>query len=346
MGVKVSLDLLKRLARLSETDRTILSVYLSLKDGWKKAEDFIGKESMKKIPLLSRKEIDYFETSVSFLSDFLKEEKDEGFSGPGLAFFVDLGADYSAGVELTVPPEPMLAVDDEAIIHPLALELDEYEPVGVIMIDAACTRIQITAGQVSEDMTSFCEKIHHQSKKGGWSQMRYQRRRDKEIKHFVKGVVLKAVEIFKDAHVNRILLAGRDRMITRVENELPKEWQDRVIGALRWDLADSKEDFIERIRPVLEEAERNQEKDLLARMISELRRGGLAASGTEDVREALRIGQVDTLIVSEGLDLKIMEELTSLAEASGAYVEFIPKENFILEKLGGVGAILRYKLGK
>ena len=90
------------------------------------------------------------------MHEYLKEKKANGFKGPGLAFFVDLGTDYMKGVELTMPPEPLLAVDREAIIHPLALQYDEYEPIGVIMIDAHCTRVLIVAGRSIDDMERFC----------------------------------------------------------------------------------------------------------------------------------------------------------------------------------------------
>ncbi|GAG71149.1 unnamed protein product, partial [marine sediment metagenome] len=96
-------------------------------------------------------------------------------------------------------------------------------------------------------------------------------------------------------------------------------------------------------RPILQEAERNQEKDLLAKLIAELRRGGLAVSGVQGTLKVLKMGQVDTMLISKNLDFKICEELTSLAEATAAYVEFIPKENETLTKLGNVGALLRYK---
>ncbi|GAG96775.1 unnamed protein product, partial [marine sediment metagenome] len=217
--MEITEKLLRQLAQLEQTDRTVLSVYLDLRRGWDAVKHFIDKESSRLLPLLNKEEKDYFETSLSFLFDYLTEKKRKNFHGPGLAFFADLGADFTEGVELTVAPVPLLAVDDEAIIHPLALQLDEYEPVGVIMIDASCTRILIVAGQVMEDMDGFCKKIHHLSKVGGWSQMRYQRRRDKQIQHFTRDVIDKASAIFNEERVNRIVIAGRNRMITALEQE-------------------------------------------------------------------------------------------------------------------------------
>jgi peptide chain release factor subunit 1 len=342
--MQVTGELLRELAQLQETDRTVLSAYMSLMRGWDDAHAFVERESRKLMQFLSRKETDYVQTSLSFLNDYLKEKKEHGFSGPGVAFFADLGADFVRGVELVSDPEPLLAVDDEAVIYPLALALDEYEPIGVIMIDAHCTRILVIAGEVVEDMDSFCKKIHHLSKVGGWSQMRYQRRRAKQIKHYAQETIQSAMTIFDRAAVKRIVIAGRNRMITALEHEFPRAWKDKVIATVRWDLDASDQKFMHKIRPLLEQAERDEEKNLLEKLLAELRRSGLAVAGIDPTLKALNMGQVDTLFLSEDLDFTTKEELTSRAQATAAYVEMIPAKNEMLTELGGTGALLRFKI--
>lgn len=342
--MRVSEELLRKLAQLAQTDRTVLSAYIDLTKGWDVARHFVEQESKKLLPLLNKQERDYFETSLSFLFDCLKEKKAEEFRGPGVAYFADLGADFTSCVGLTQTPEQFLAVDNEAIIHPLAFELDEYEPIGVIMIDAHCTRIMVVAGRIIEDMDTFCKKIHHLSKVGGWSQMRYQRRRVKQIKHFAKEIIKKAVVIFDEARIRRIVIAGRNRMITALEQVFPKQWHDKIIATVPWDLDAGDREFLRKIRPILEETERNEEKNLLEKLIIELRRGGLAVAGPEPTRAALKLGQVDTLFIGRGVDEETVEEMTSLAESTASYVEFIPHENEIMKKLGDIAALLRYRL--
>jgi hypothetical protein len=218
--MKLTDDVVHELARLAQTDRTVLSAYLTLADGWRAAAAFIEKESSRLLPFLDQEERDYFEGSLSFLSDYIDGKKAAGYAGPGLAFFADLGADFTRGVELVMPPEPLLAVDDEAVIAPLALQLDDYQPVGVITVDAAGAKIYIAAGRVAEKEDALRGNIRPLSKAGGWSQMRYQRHRDKEVKDFAAEVAARAEEIFAAEGASRILLAGRDRMVAAVEEEL------------------------------------------------------------------------------------------------------------------------------
>jgi len=342
--MRVSEDVLRELARLAETERAILSAYLDIRSGWAEVKAYVEGESHRLRSLLDKDETDHFDVSLSLMWDYLSEKKASGFSDPGLAFFADLGTNYICGIELYASPEPLLAVDQEAIIYPLALQLDEYEPVGVIMIDASCMRILVAAGQVIESENSLCERIHHLSKVGGWSQMRYQRRRAREVKHFSKEVVEEAKAVFDLSGVRRIVVAGRERMIAALEQEFPKEWRERIIATLRWDLDGPDKNFLEKVRPYMEEAERQQEADLLSLLMGELRRGGLATAGLDTTMRALEMGQVDALVVSTGFEADSAENLIHLAETTGTHVEFVPQGDKAFEELGGVGAILRYKI--
>jgi peptide chain release factor subunit 1 len=342
--MKVTRELLKRLSQLRETKRTVLSVYMDMTHGWDKVATFVEHETARLLPLLNTEEKDYFETSRSFLYDYLNEKKREQYNGPGSAFFADIGADYCQGVELPVAPVPLCIIDDEAYIHPLALVLDEYEPVGVIMVDASSARVLITAGQTIEGVSEYKERIHHLSKVGGWSQMRYQRRRAKQVQHFLQDVVDRATKIFKDAHVQRVLISGRNRMITSLEKMLPQEWQKRVIAVIRWDLDEANSDFMQKIKPVLAQREREEEEFRLEALTAELRRDGLAVAGLEATEQALKIGQVDTLFLLTSIEPELSEALTSHAQLTGAYVEFVPSADNILKKFGGVAALLRFKI--
>ena len=341
--MRITEELLRELALLEVNERTILSVYVDLRLGWERAEELFEREAARLEPALTNDEREFFQVSMEFFREFFVSERDEGFHGPGFAYFSDLGAGYSRGIELTTYPKALLAIDDQAIILPLALELDEFEPVGVIMADASGARILISAGNILDEGDSIRTKIHHLSKVGGWSQMRYQRRRDKQIGHFARDVADAADRIFRAEKVNRILMAGRDRILTSIEEELPKKWRDAIIDTIRWELNSSDNEFVRKIAPSLIEAERKQESEILGRFIGEYRRDGLAVAGAERTLAALRLGQVDILILDTDLDAELTEELTSLAEACSAYVEFIPAQNPTMSQFGGVGALLRYR---
>lgn len=344
--MKVSEELLHQLSQLKEEDKSILSVYLDLTLGLNRVEDYINRRSNRVKKYLRGEEREQFTKSLFNLERFINEKNREGYNGPGLAFFADIGEDYKQGVELVIAPQPLFAVSDEALIFPLALELDEYERVGVIMVDSSEAKILLTAGRMSESVDSLKADIHHLSKVGGWSQMRYQRRRRREVKNFVKNIAVDAEKVFRETSVKRIILAGRERMMTALRDELSQQIEERIIGEVMWDLDECGDEFLKKIKPLVEQAEREQEERILGDFVGELKRGGLAVAGIEDTERALTYGAVDTLIIHRDLDEELAEKFTGMVESTDGHMEYIPGDNAILVENESVGALLRFDTGQ
>jgi len=72
-----------------------------------------------------------------------------------------------------------------------------------------------------------------------------------------------------------------------------------------------------------------------------------ATYGKEKTKEALEIGAVDLLLLSEDLDDVTMDEFVDIANKFNTKVEIISvdtKEGIQLKKLGGIASILRFAL--
>ncbi len=91
-----------------------------------------------------------------------------------------------------------------------------------------------------------------------------------------------------------------------------------------------------------------KEKALMNRFFDMLNKeADKIAYGEKEVRKALEYGAVDTLLLSEALDDKLIDELSEIAEKSGAKVEIISvetREGVQLRDLTGIGAMLRFAL--
>jgi stalled ribosome rescue protein Dom34 len=172
--------------------------------------------------------------------------------------------------------------------------------------------------------------------------MRYQRRREGDIRRAADELADKAVAAFEDEGVRRVVLAGREEMMVAVEERLPKRWRDRIVDRVDWDLQGSPAALAERARDVSQKAERQQERLALDRLRAELRRGGLATSGVEHTARALRWGAVDVLLVGPTCTPDTREELVSAAVTTSAAVEAVPGQGSILDGLEGVAALLRF----
>jgi peptide subunit release factor 1 (eRF1) len=85
---------------------------------------------------------------------------------------------------------------------------------------------------------------------------------------------------------------------------------------------------------------------LADRLVGEVRADGLGVAGLEPTLGALRDGRVDTLLLASAAEIAphVQSELIRLATNTGARVEVVERHE-LLKHIGGVGALLRYRLG-
>jgi stalled ribosome rescue protein Dom34 len=77
--------------------------------------------------------------------------------------------------------------------------------------------------------------------------------------------------------------------------------------------------------------------------VGAVRAGGLGVAGLDETRTALEHGQVDELVLDPAqLDAAARGELVRMAQVTSATVEVVQGHDG-LQRLGGVGALLRYR---
>jgi len=107
-------------------------------------------------------------------------------------------------------------------------------------------------------------------------------------------------------------------------------------------------DLVERSQDVLHEEEVTKEKQIMQEFFKLLaKEPGKAAYRKEKVKEALEMGAVDTLLLSESLDDKDIGEFEELADKTGSTTQMISvdtREGIQLRDLGRVAAILRFAI--
>jgi peptide chain release factor subunit 1 len=131
---------------------------------------------------------------------------------------------------------------------------------------------------------------------------------------------------------------------------LPTPLQIKVIGVR--DIGDSNEsglkELVGKSQDILSQQESIMETKLLENFFETL--GGNPDKATYDyknVKHALEMGAVETLILSKKLKKEILKELIQLAENISSNVEIVSTETTEGEQffnLSGIGAILRYKI--
>jgi stalled ribosome rescue protein Dom34 len=99
-------------------------------------------------------------------------------------------------------------------------------------------------------------------------------------------------------------------------------------------------------REILEEIEREDAHSQADQLVGAVRGRGLGVAGVNPTRQALKNGQIETLLIdpqTENLDEETRNELIRLAATTSATVEMVENhERFAA--MDGVGGLLRYRI--
>jgi len=96
---------------------------------------------------------------------------------------------------------------------------------------------------------------------------------------------------------------------------------------------------------LLQEHRVAKEEKMVDELLQEIKREGLYAYGAEEVEKYLNMGAVEKLLVSDR-EFKLYQNLLEIAKSTGAEVHIISTSHEagkILQKLGGIAALLRFR---
>lgn len=146
------------------------------------------------------------------------------------------------------------------------------------------------------------DRVPGRHSQGGLSQPNYQRSIDKDAADHVKRTVEELARRLRARPAARVLVGATQELWAEFERKLPNDVAAAVVG--RFDIevgAATAATVFEAARPLLEEAERSEERELLDRLEEAIGAGGRAVAGLERVLTALNERAVDTLLFEAGL---------------------------------------------
>ncbi len=236
----------------------------------------------------------------------------------GVGFFVGskaIGADRSETVTFIVePPEPLntylYRCDSTFFLDPLLSMAHEPEMWGLVVMDRAEVTLGFLRGKRVEALRNRQSLVPSKHGRGGQSQHRFERIIEHAAHEFFVKIADMAGELFlpKKDLLKGILIGGpgATKEYFYKEGYLHHELQQKVVQPL-FDTGYTDDyglkELVEKAMAVLHGLEITQEKRIIQRLLSEIRKAdtGLAAYGEADVERALEARAVETLLVSEGL---------------------------------------------
>jgi peptide chain release factor subunit 1 len=308
---------LRRLSELSAPERAFLSFYASSTAAIESLDD--RARLVRAVLAGNEAELEHFEQSLAMLRERLP--KGGELDAPGLALFACWALDFVEAYPLAVPPpRDMLWIDASPYVRPLAELQDEYIPFVVVAADNRSARIWQVVSARPQDEQKVRGDVKNRVKKGGWSQKRYQRRRDNELLHYGKDIAAALERLYEEKPFERLVLLGTMEILGEIKEALPKRLASTVVGERNVDLKSDGDEQIDAAFDLYFEQERQDEAELWERIRAEvMKNGGLAAAGPSEVLAAAQAGRVDTMIVRRDAKIAGMRcrecELLAVAKA-------------------------------
>jgi len=289
----LNLDL-KKLAEMSVPERTFLSIFLAGPHSITELEKGLTQlRRVLKSNGLSKDEREYFDENVKTVEEYLERNP---FKTGSLCIFTCQAINYFQAIWLPAPVKDTIRIDSYPYIRPLAELYDEYENVAVVVADNEKVRIFLVSSSVTGTEEVIKGNIKNHVKVGGWSQKRYERRRDNQLLQYAREIVGTLLKLDKDEKYGHILLVGSKEILHIIHENLPKELQNKVIEK-PLDLSKG-EGFVNHdIMALLSDEEHRSQQDYWECIRVEYLRGGLAVVGLEDVLQATNEGRVEKIIV-------------------------------------------------
>jgi len=362
---------IKRLSEIydPESRDSFVSLYMNLE---KTNERFVEKRKKACRSVLKEKR----ELMENFDKTMLKIEKylstnDKEHGQKGLAIFGSNEHDFFKAYKLGAPVEDLMVVDTSPYIRPLARLMEDYETFGLVVLDNHRAKIYVISLGRIEDKDRLAWDIMKKHKKGGMSQARFQRLRVGAIEHFLKEVAEEMVKLFSKDKVVKIVIAGTGHAKIMLKDYLPEELKNEILDLIEVDFDEAEGNLISKAEEVVLKDEKETVSKNVSRLKEEILKHGLAVYGLNDIIDAVKNGQIELLLVSKGYKLRgwicekcqlfdsgikdkcpncsgrvssvdVIEEIIEFAERTDTKIEFVD-DNPILQDLGGVGGLLRFK---
>src|SRR5438094_110721 len=233
----------------------------------------------------------------------------------GLVVFTghkQIGADQTQMVTFVLePPEPVTSFiyrcDSKFYTAPLHEMLAEKEFYGLLLNDWSEPTLGVLRGKRIEVIKNLQSQVPSKHRMGGQSARRFERGHDIAVHEWYKKIGQVSTEAFLNRHeIKGIIIGGpgysKEEFATGdfVHHELKKKIIPTFLDVGYTDEYGLRE-LVENSREILSGLDLMREKTFVQRLMEEIRKadGGLAAYGEEQVRNARRLGAVDTLLVSE-----------------------------------------------
>ena len=257
-------------------------------------------------------------------------------------------------IEPSVPLKTRIyRCDKEFVLDLLRDMLETKEVYGLIVIDRRDANIALLKGKTIVPLLKTHSEVPGKFRAGGQSAARFSRLREGAIKeHFKKVGEYVKEQFLKMEGLKGIIVGGPGP--TKYDfidgDYITTEVKKKIIGIkdLSYTGDFGLEELVDKSQDILAKEEIADEKKIMVRLFDLLaKKPEMVSYGEKEVMNALKIGAVDILLLSEKLDDEKIEAFEEEAKKFKTEVKIIStetREGVQLRDIGKVAAILRYEV--
>jgi peptide subunit release factor 1 (eRF1) len=339
--------------------------------------------SLKNLLNTSKSQAEHMETSKKKKDSLLKDlDKIKRFcsqnlssnNSSGLAIFSCSSQNFWQTFSLPSPPRNRVVFDMNPYVRPLSAILDEHRRIFALILDRKEAKwYDIFMGEIAL-LESHMEDVPSKVREGGWEgyeSKRIERHIATHLHDHFKKIAQTTFKLFKKNHFDWIFLGCREKYCSDFEALLHSYLKDKIKGRIKAMPNDSEATLLKESLELEKKLKKQEENEIVPRLISELEKGGLATSGLKQTLRSLNQSEVQTLIVTRDFSqpgricpkchflfvdelkcpscqrrtdkmLDIIDEAVEAAMDKNCQVTHITPPTK-LNRFGKIGAFLRYK---
>lgn len=285
---------------------------------------------------------------IAILSDI------EETSDRGLVIFAGIDENDNLVRKVIEPPRPVNAImyrcDNKFHTEELMELFIDHDTYAFVVLDLSEATLGTLHGKTINHIMTISSLVPNKHSKGGQSSARFERLRNDAINEFFKKVGDKITEVFLNLELNGIIIAGpgctKEDFVGQ-DKYIHHELKKKIIGIVNCGYTGDyglKEAVNESVN-IIKDSKYSIEKQLLDDFWTHLKKEtGMVEYGALNVLEKLKIGAVDTLLLTENMNIRDVCYYGELAEKFGGKTVLISTDNEYGKMFDNVqiGCFLRY----
>jgi peptide subunit release factor 1 (eRF1) len=279
----------------------ILSIYLNIPPGLQPERAYIttftalAQEMRDRLTAPRREE---FEAAARRVEAWLEREPPQGRAA--IAFCCQSTGLWQATF-LPFPVVNHIAFEERPHLTPLLDLFEEHGRYGVVIVDKEQSRLlTVRLGEIEGDQR-FQGDIEEAEDHSGWDEGKYDQQYEGHVQQHLKRVASRVDRLHARRPFDRLLLGGPLEAVTGLKALLSPPLAACLVGTFNVDIDMSPAEILERTQPVVEQAEREKEAQIVASLIERQGPNGRGVLGISDTLRAVWNAAVETLVVTEGL---------------------------------------------